>query len=280
MKEVDKKYRYYKELNFVKSLIQKAYKKCIYNKKRDVSIKVDKTVVTNLDINTERFLIQNLKNKFKNDNFLTEETNNKTKLGNRTWIIDPIDGTSLFIRNSAFYDMQIAFYDKNETQFSIIFLPMLNEIYVAIKGHGAYLNGQKIHRMCNTPMKKCNVNFNNIPYNWPLEIKEKYEKLYNDAKEDFFAPKFLTIDCSGVQYALLAKGVTDFLVEPANTKWDYMPGDLLAKEVGANYYNFDNEEFTRYYSFSKELDDYLGLTNENNKKWCFKFLGEVINLFC
>lgn len=265
--ENTEKFRYRKELNFVKILLKKAYKKYILNKQKLISVKQDKSFVTNIDLNTEKFIISKLRRKFHDINFLTEETHMSTPLGDRTWVIDPIDGTSFFIRDSAFYNIQVAFYDKGKTQFSIIYLPRFNEMYIAMNGFGAYLNGKRLHRKCNVPMKNCFVDFNNIPSRWTEEIREKYKKLYNlQEKGDYETPKFFSIDSSGIVFSLLANGTIDFLVEPADTKWDFMPGDLLVKEAGANYYNFDNETYTRYYSFSQELDEYLGLTKQNDNE--------------
>ena len=263
--ENTEKFRYRKELNFVKILLKKAYKKCILNKQKLISVKQDKSFVTNIDLNTEKFIISKIRRKFHDKNFLTEETHMSTPLGDRTWVIDPIDGTSFFVRNSALYNIQVAFYDKGKTQFSIIYLPRFNEMYIAMNGFGAYLNGKRLHRKCNVPMKNCFVDFNNIPSRWTEEIREKYKKLYNlQEKGSYETPKFFSIDSSGIVFSMLANGTIDFLVEPADTKWDFMPGDLLVKEVGANYYNFDNETYTRYYSFSQELDEYLGLTKQKN----------------
>ncbi len=256
---ITRNYKYKNELMLMQKVFKDAYKVCILNQHKDVKIKKDKTYVTNVDINTEKHIISRIKEQFPNDNFLTEETNSKTKLGKRTWVIDPIDGTTFFIRDSYFYSIQGVFYDENNVQFSVIYQPKLNATYVAIKGQGAYLNNKRLHRNCDVKMDTTIYAINNNYARWTNEIHEIFMKLYEYGKTNICAPKDFKIDSSGVAYSLLANGTIDFFIEPADTKWDYMPGDLLVKEAGANYYNFDNEKYVRIYSYSPELDKFLGL---------------------
>ena len=261
---VDKNYKYKKELDLLQKTLKEAYKKCILNQHKDVKIKADKSLVTNIDVNTEKYIISCIKEQFPGDNFLTEETSSKTDLKNRTWIIDPIDGTSFFIRNALFYSIQVAFYDEGKTQLSVIYQPKLNNsMYVAVLGHGAYLNGKCLKRKCDVKLTSSFYCINSCPSRWTEKIRNINEKLYEYEKQCYVSPKQFKIDSSGVVYTLLANGTIDFLIEPARTKWDYMPGDLLVKEVGAKYYNFDNEDFERFYSFSPELDEYLGLAKKD-----------------
>ncbi len=250
-----KNFEYKKELNFALALIKKAYKVCIYRKKKVVSVKSDKTLVTNEDVATEKYLISKISNRF-GDNFLSEECNAESEMGDRTWVIDPIDGTFFFARNSEFYSMQVAFYDKKQTQFSIIYLPAINEIYVAVKGYGAYKNNQKLSRAQNVKFDQSVISINGSIAHWTQNAKEDFEKLYNFSKNNYSAPKLLEINSSGYVYALLANGTIDFLVQTAKNAWDCLPGDLLAKECGAKYKMVNN---TRYYSFSQELSDFLDL---------------------
>ena len=168
------------------------------------------------------------------------------------------------VKGALFYSIQVAFYDEGKTQLSVIYQPKLNNsMYVAVLGHGAYLNGKCLKRKCDVKLTSSFYCINSCPSKWTEKIRNINEKLYEYEKQCYVSPKQFKIDSSGVVYTLLANGTIDFLIEPARTKWDYMPGDLLVKESGAKYYNFDNEDFERFYSFSPELDEYLGLTKKD-----------------
>lgn len=222
-----------------------------------IKVKDDKSLVSNVDINLEKSLISAIRKVYKGDNFLTEETSNNTDLSNRTWVIDPIDGTAFFVRNCQFYSVQLAFYDEGETQFSIIYLPKCHDIYVAIRGVGAFLNNKKSHLvkgMCR--LKDVMLLFVELRQNGTAKQLRKIEKIYNYEKQEYQSPKFLLINSSGFAYTLLASGVVDFFFQTVKTKWDYMPGDLLAKELSAKCYYING---VRFYSFCPQLDTFLNL---------------------
>lgn len=78
--------------------------------------------------------------------FIAEEsTDQELKLLDYpTWIIDPIDGTMNFVHGNPLVCISIGFYVNKEAEFGIIYNPVLKELYTALKGKGAYLNGQPI----------------------------------------------------------------------------------------------------------------------------------------
>lgn len=96
--------------------------------------KDDATFVTDSDYMVEKSIIEDIREKYPDDNFVTEEFNSNNTIKGRTWIIDPIDGTIHHMKNSIFWGIQLAFVDHGETQFSIIYIPKLNEVYYAVKG--------------------------------------------------------------------------------------------------------------------------------------------------
>lgn len=61
-----------------------------------------------------------------------------------TWIIDPIDGTVNFVRKFPITCISVGLTIKKEQVLGIIYNPFLDEMYWAVKGKGAYFNGQKI----------------------------------------------------------------------------------------------------------------------------------------
>lgn len=255
--KIEQRFKYEKELLLAKKLIVKCYKQSTKNIHMKIKVKDDKSLVSNVDINLEKSLISAIRKVYKGDNFLTEETSNNTDLSNRTWVIDPIDGTAFFVRNCQFYSVQLAFYDEGETQFSIIYLPKCHDIYVAIRGVGAFLNNKKIpSRQRDLSFERCNVAIWGAPSKWNSETTEKIEKIYNYEKQEYQSPKFLLINSSGFAYTLLASGVVDFFFQTVKTKWDYMPGDLLAKELSAKCYYING---VRFYSFCPQLDTFLNL---------------------
>ena len=61
-----------------------------------------------------------------------------------TWIIDPVDGTMNFVHSFPYSCVSIGFWVNKSPEIGIIFNPMLDQMFTARKGQGAYLNGEKI----------------------------------------------------------------------------------------------------------------------------------------
>ena len=101
--------------------------------------------VTSADKRTEKIIIEELQKAHPEYGIITEERGiiNKSNDKNR-WIIDPIDGTMNFLNGVPQFAISIAYEEKNEIVCGVIFNPVLNELFCAEKGNGAYLNNTRI----------------------------------------------------------------------------------------------------------------------------------------
>lgn len=100
--------------------------------------------VTEMDVKSERLIREALLTAFPEDGFFGEETGGDTDAKGR-WIVDPIDGTTNFIKNIPMYTVSIAYETQGEIVAGVVFCPALNEMYTALKGEGAFCNGKPIH---------------------------------------------------------------------------------------------------------------------------------------
>lgn len=102
-------------------------------------------IVTSVDKESEQFLISFIRQKFPNDCFLAEESGYSSFSDQSIlWIIDPLDGTTNFARHIPIFTISLAAYYKCEALCGVIYQPLTNELFVAEKDKGAYLNGQKL----------------------------------------------------------------------------------------------------------------------------------------
>ena len=110
-----------------------------------VSTKGPGDFVTSADKRTEKILIEELQKAHPNYGIITEETGeiNKSNTKNR-WIIDPIDGTMNFLNGIPQFAISIGYEEENDLKCGVIFTPILNDMFYAEKGSGAYLNNTKI----------------------------------------------------------------------------------------------------------------------------------------
>ena len=118
-----------------------------------VSSKGPGDFVSSADKRTERILIDELQKAHPDYSILTEETGiiNKSNIENR-WIIDPIDGTMNFLNGIPQFAISIGYEEKGEIKCGVIFNPIMNEMFIAEKGSGAFLNNSRI-RVSNKKIK-------------------------------------------------------------------------------------------------------------------------------
>lgn len=117
--------------------------KCIrevYSKEFDVEIKEDDSPVTEADLKANAKIMSYLKPAFPNYGFLTEEeSDNLSRLDNEwCWIIDPLDGTKEFIKRNDEFTVNIALSNHREVVLGVVYAPVFDELYFAVKGQGAY----------------------------------------------------------------------------------------------------------------------------------------------
>lgn len=244
-------FRYNAEFNMIYEKIIEVNELVLKKIKTKITKKQDKTFVTESDLFIENFLISKITAIYPNDNFVSEEGNSLNSIKNRTWIIDPIDGTHHYMKNSIFWGTQVAFIDNNEVQFSIIYLPKLKEIYYALNGFGAFLNHKKIHFQDNLELEQCNVEFCGSVYKC-FEEKEKILKeiTLNEQK----VANVMHINSCCIAFTNLVSDRTDALILSTQKPWDILPGIFMLKEYGIDKINIGNLSL---FSKCEELTDII-----------------------
>lgn len=251
----NKKFDYSAELNFAINIVKDAYDRIKSSTNFQISTKDDNSLVTNIDVGIEKFLISKIKSEFKNDVFLTEETNPNGELSNRTWIIDPIDGTAHFIKKTAFWGIQLAFFDKNQTRFSVIYLPKSNELYYAAQNQGAFVNNNKILTKSNVPLNQAIVEFGGSIYKEYETKKIYFNKLVK--KDRLMISNILHINSCCISFTNLVSKKTDGLIIASKKPWDVMPGIFLLKEAGISSYSLDFYNKVKLFTANESLKELI-----------------------
>lgn len=207
-----------KEIEFIKSIVKEAnnitnQKFEIYNKDGEYDL------VTNLDLEIERFLIDKIKAEYPDFDIVSEEYNTNNQVTENCFIIDPIDGTINFANNLPLWGIQIACVKKGKTIASVISLPRINEFYYADET-GAYLN-DKLIKVNETEIKKA---LYAIDGNNNLPCMQRMRK-YSSNRRNFGGV------C--ISYSFLASGRIHGAVFRSDKPWDYEPGLFLCEKAGA-----------------------------------------------
>lgn len=182
-------------------------------------------LVTNLDFEVEKYIINELKKGYPSFDIISEEFNNNNKITDNCFIIDPIDGTINFANNLPLWGIQVACVKGGKTIASVISLPRINEFYYADET-GAYLNDKKIN-VNQVPIKNA---LYAIDGNNNLPCMQRMRK-YSSNRRNFGGV------C--VSMAFVASGRIHGAVFRSNKAWDYEPGLFLCKMAGASIKSID-----------------------------------------
>ncbi len=227
--------------------------------RRNVSDKAANDYVTAADKKAEEMIERELKSAFPDDSFYGEEGGREGDSDN-LWIIDPIDGTVNFMNSFPCYTISIAFKDEDCMRLGVVALPRQNEVFSAIAGKGAFLNGERIHTEENGDMKKSLALL--VP---PHRIHQyldgymaKMRKLYEVISD------VRSIGSAALSLCYVAAGRCDMYYEIGLHIYDIAAGALIVKEAGgAVTYINDDEDFIEIVASSdRNHRKYLEIIND------------------
>ncbi len=109
------------------------------------SVKADRTVVTEADLASDRMITQAIRKHYPDDEIISEESSHQVQRAQSpVWIVDPLDGTTNFSLGLSIWGVSIARISNGYPELGAVYFPMINELYSARKGSGAFLNHKPI----------------------------------------------------------------------------------------------------------------------------------------
>lgn len=152
------------------------------------------------------------------------------------FIVDPIDGTTNFIKDYKASCISVALLKDGEQLFGAVYNPYLNEMFTAVKGKGAFLNGKPIHVSKNS-IENSIVIFGTSPY-----YEELNKKSFDTAYEYF--RRALDVRRTGsaaIDLCSIAAGRAEIFFELRLSPWDYAAGSLIVTEAGGKVATFEGD---------------------------------------
>ncbi len=206
-------------------------------KKEDIEYKAKKDFVTYVDKLSEERIRNFILSTYPEHAFLGEEEGIHGKSESEyIWIVDPLDGTKNYINGFEIFAVSVALQKENEIIAGAIYIPILDKLYWAGKGEGAYMNGNKIS-VSNRPIDMA-VIATGFPFRYEEEI-DIYLKAFREAMLTFSAVR--RPGAAAVDLAMTAEGVFDGFFEMKLSKWDIAAGMLLIEEAGGIFTNFEGK---------------------------------------
>ncbi len=152
------------------------------------------------------------------------------------FVVDPIDGTTNFIRDYKQSCISVALLEKGVPILGLVYNPYLDEMFTARKGEGAYLNGERIH-VSGLPMEQGIVLFGTAPYYTELNRKS-FDLAYDYFKS---ALDIRRSGSSALDLCSIAAGRAEVFFELRLSPWDYAAGSLIVTEAGGKVTTAEGE---------------------------------------
>ncbi|WP_281394165.1 inositol monophosphatase family protein [Diaphorobacter ruginosibacter] len=195
--------------------------------------------VTEVDVASERAIIETLLTAYPQHGILAEESGNEygSKTSEFVWIIDPLDGTTNFIHGFPVYCVSIALAVRGKIEQAVVYDPTRNDLFTATKGRGAFLNERRIRVSKRTRMPECLIS-TGFPFR-PGDNFQNYLSLMGDVMQRCAGLR--RPGAAALDLAYVAAGYTDAFFETGLSIWDVAAGSLLVTEAGGLVGNFTGE---------------------------------------
>lgn len=200
-----------------------------------VQSKDAKDIVSQADLDVERFIRETTQRQYPDFGFYGEESGKHQGLGSRRrFIVDPIDGTVSFLRGHSYWTISMAIEIDREITLGAVFAPVLNELFLAQKGQGALKNNRAICVSQVTQLKsavvatgfaclRSNLSNNNLP---------RFNRVVSTA---------MSVRIRGsaaLDLCKVAEGEIDLFWEQHLNLYDVAAGALILQEAGGKLSDF------------------------------------------
>ncbi|XP_012526335.1 inositol monophosphatase 1 [Monomorium pharaonis] len=205
----------------------------IYQRKDVLTKSCDVDLVTEWDQKVENLLISGISSKYPDHRFIGEESTasgQKIELTDApTWIIDPIDGTMNFVHGLPYTCVSVALLINKTAEIGIVYNPILEQLFTARKGQGAFLNGAPIHVSNEKELHKALIMVEMGTSRDPEKLKIILQNLALLTSQ---IQGIRSLGSAALNMCMVACGSADISFEFGIHAWDIAAGDLIVREAG------------------------------------------------
>lgn len=188
----------------------------------------DSDVVTIADEKSEAMILDYIRQHFPSHGIISEESGRDHDEREWRWVIDPLDGTTNFAMGLPAFCVSIALEHKKETVLGVVYAPYLGECFYAVKGEGAWLNGNQIHCSDKSEMTKAVV-ATGMPYDRNDNADNNLAEICRMALR---VRGVRRMGSAAIDLCYTAAGFFDAYWELNLNRWDVSAGQLIAAEAG------------------------------------------------
>ncbi len=206
---------------------------------REIEVKENQSnIMTQVDWESEYFIIGQIEKHFPNDSIIAEESGFQSKSNDTVWIIDPLDGSSNFAAGLPWFGVMIAQLKNWHPECAGIYLSIQDELYLAEKGKGAFCNHQPIHVTTEN-------NLTNVLVSYGIDFTDEQGKTEQEVKlinRLVRHTRNLRTTNSVFDYCAVATGKFGAYLNQTSKIWDNAAPFLLVGEAGGKYTDIQGQQ--------------------------------------
>lgn len=208
-----------------------------YNSEHQIKYKGVIDLVTEIDHASEAFLLNDIQANFPDSHIITEESGEIKGGGEGTWYIDPLDGTVNYAHHIPLFCVSIAYAFNGLVQVGAVYDPLRDEMFIAERGKGAFLNDKPIRASATTALQQ-SLLVTGFPYDTWDTKQDNFKNFEKLAKMTQGVRRF---GSAALDICYVAAGRFDGFWELALKPWDIAAGGLIAEEAGARITAVDGQ---------------------------------------
>ena len=194
----------------------------------------DSDIVTEADKASEQVIINNINRTYPQHAILSEEMGGNAIESDYRWIIDPLDGTTNFSNGLPMFSVSIAVEYRGEVIVGVVYAPYLDEMFHAVKGGGAWLNGKPI-----APSGKESLSHSVVTTGFPVDKDTTTDNNLDNVSRVLPRVRGMRrLGSAAIDLCYVAAGFLDGYWEMNLHTWDVAAGQLVVQEAGACYSHF------------------------------------------
>jgi len=199
-------------------------------------------LVTEADLAAEKLVLEMIGRNFPRDAILSEEAGRHGVESPRTWLVDPLDGTTNYAHRFPFFAVSIALEVEDDRVLGVVYNPHMREFFEAAKGKGARLNGETI-RVSETGSFQDSLLATGFPY----DVHERPERVMALLEGMLVrAQGVRRLGSAALDLCYVAAGRLEGFWEQDLKPWDTAAGEIIVKEAGGKVTTFDGKPYAPY----------------------------------
>jgi myo-inositol-1(or 4)-monophosphatase len=209
-----------------------------YETEHQVNYKGVIDLVTEVDHQSEKFLLGEVQKDFHGHHIFSEESGIIQGNAEDVWYIDPIDGTVNYAHHVPFFCVSIAYASLGILRLGAVYDPMRDEMFLAERGRGAHLNGRRLSVSSAMEMHR-SLLATGFPYNAWNTPQDNFANFVRFGK---ISQGVRRLGSAALDLCYVAAGRFDGFWEMALNPWDVAAGALIAEEAGARVTNVKGDD--------------------------------------